>query len=400
MGVLSSIGTGKRAFWDALKAGTSGTCRVDGFIDLEGVGSKVGGAILDFDPTNYMEKRKVRRVGRASQFALAALKNGLEDAQLDLDGVEKTRMGVIMGTGIGAVEAILENHLAMLEKGPRRVSPFFITKYMPNDIVAEISLATGAKGPNFGSVSACASSAQAIGTAADFIKLGYADIMIAGGAEATMLPLTYAGFDQIRAMSRRNDEPEKASRPFDAQRDGFVMGEGAGLLFLESEEHAKARGAHIYAEMSGYGQTADAHHITEPAPNGEGAQRSMKLALELSGLTPNQVNYINAHGTATQLNDKNETAAIKAVFSTPPPVSSTKSQIGHLLGAAGAMEAIATMMAFEENMLPPTINYENPDPECDLDVIPNKARQAQVDVALSNVFGFGGHNVTLAFKRF
>jgi len=399
MGVLSSIGTGKREFWDALKAGISGTRRVDDFIDLEGVGSKVGGAILDFDPTDYMEKRKVRRIGRASQFALAALKNGLEDANLDLDGVDLNRMGVIMGTGIGAVEAILENHLAMLEKGPRRVSPFFIPKYMPNDIVAEISLSTGAKGPNFGSVSACASSAQALGIAADFIKLDYADIMIAGGAESTMLPLTYAGFDQIRALSRRNDEPEKASRPFDAQRDGFVMGEGAGLLFLESEEHAKARGAHIYAELSGYGQTADAHHITEPAPNGEGAQRSMKLALELSDLSLDDIGYINAHGTATPLNDKNESAAIKAVFSNPPPISSTKSQVGHLLGAAGAIEAIATMMAFEENILPPTINYENPDPECDLDVIPNKAREAQINAALSNVFGFGGHNVTLAFKR-
>lgn len=379
----------------------SGTRRVDDFIDLEGVGSKIGSPVLDFDPADYIEKRKIRRIGRASQFAMAALKNGLEDCQLNLDDVDMTRMGVIMGTGIGAVEAILENHIAMLEKGPRRVSPFFIPKYMPNDIVAEISMATGAKGPNFGSVSACASSAQAIGTAADFIKLDYADIMIAGGAESTMLPLTYAGFDQIRALSRCNDEPEKASRPFDATRDGFVMGEGASLLILESEEHAKARGAHVYAELASYGQTADAHHITEPAPNGEGAQRAMKMALDISGLTPGDVNYINAHGTATPLNDKNESAAIRAVFGdNPPATSSTKSQIGHLLGAAGAIEAVATMLAFEENMLPPTINYEHPDPECDLDVIPNQAREAEIDIALSNVFGFGGHNVTLAFKRY
>jgi 3-oxoacyl-[acyl-carrier-protein] synthase II len=372
---------------------------MDDLIDMEGINGKVGAAVMDFDPLDFMEKRLIRRIGRAAQFALGAWHQALEDSKLDLDAIDKTRMGVVMGTGIGAVEAILENHLSLLERGPRRVSPFFIPKFMPNDVAAEISMAAGAKGPNVGMVSACASSGHAIGGAADYIKLGYADIMIAGGAEATLVPLTFAGFDQIKAMSRRNDEPEKASRPFDANRDGFVMGEGAGLLILESEEHAKARGAHIYAELTGYGQTGDAHHITEPAPGGEGAKRAMRLAMDHSGISPEEVDYINAHGTATPLNDKNETAAIKTVFENPPPVSSTKSQVGHLLGAAGAVEAVATIMAFEEGLLPPTINYETPDPECDLDVIPNKAREADINVALSNAFGFGGHNVCLAFRR-
>jgi len=368
--------------------------------ELDGVRTKVGAPVMDFDPLAYIEKRQVRRIGRAAQFSLAAWQMALQDSCLSLEATDKTRMGVVMGTGIGAVEAVLENHLTLLDKGPRRVSPFFIPKYMPNDVVAEVSLISGAKGPNFGSVSACASSAHAIGLAADLIRLGYADLMIAGGAEATMVSLTYAGFDQIRALSRHNEEPQKASRPFDATRDGFVMGEGAGILLLESETHARARNAHIYAELAGYGQTGDAYHITEPAPHGEGAQRAMRMALQQAGLTPDQVGYINAHGTATPLNDKTESAAIQAVFDTPPPTSSTKSQIGHLLGAAGAVEAIATLLAFEENLLPATINYEHPDPDCDLDVIPNQVRSAQINAALSNAFGFGGHNVTLAFRRY
>lgn len=399
LGVIAPIGVGKRAFWDAISRGVSGTRRVDDLFDLEGVGAKIGARVVDFDPLCYIDKRRVRRIGRSAQFALVALQAALRDGKFDLEAVDKTRLGVIMGTGIGAVEAFLENHLALLNKGPRRVSPFFIPKFMPNDVVAEISLETGAKGPNFGTVSACASSAHAIGIAADHIRLGYADAMIAGGAEATMVPLTYAGFDKMRALSRRNEEPQSASRPFDAHRDGFVMGEGAGVLILESEAHARARGAHVYAELAGYGQTGDAHHITEPAPNGEGAQRAMRLALSNSGLALEDVGYINAHGTATALNDKTETKAIRSVFPNPPPTSSTKSQIGHLLGAAGAVEAIATLMAFEENLLPPTINYRTPDPECELDVIPNQARPAEINVALSNAFGFGGHNVTLAFRR-
>lgn len=397
--MITAIGRGKRAFWDALKCGASGVRRVDDLIDLEGVGAKVGAPVADFDPLCYVDKKLARRIGRAAQFALAAWQDALQDSGLVLDDVDKDRMGVVMGTGIGAVEAIIENHLAILEKGPRRVSPFFIPKFMPNDVAAEVSLASGARGPNFGTVSACASSAHAIGLAADLIRLGTADIMVAGGAEATMMSLTYAGFDQIRALSRHNDDPACASRPFDATRDGFVMGEGAGILLLERLEHARARGAHIYAELAGYGQTGDAHHITEPAPGGEGAQRAMRLALSNAGLHPNEVGYVNAHGTATPLNDKTETAALKGVFPSPPPTSSTKSQIGHLLGAAGAVEAVATLLAFAEDVLPPTINYQHPDPECDLDVIPNQARAVRIEAALSNAFGFGGHNVTLAFRR-
>jgi len=372
---------------------------VDDLLKLDGIECKIGAPLADFDPLQYMEKRRAHRIGRAAQFALAALQWALEDSELDLSAVDKDRMGVVMGTGIGAVEALTDNYDILLSKGPKRVSPFFIPKFMPNDVAAEISLQCGAKGPNFGTVSACASSAHAIGQAGDLIRMGHADVMIAGGAEAAMLPLTYAGFDQIGALSRYNDTPQAASRPFDATRNGFVLGEGAGVLLLESEAHARARGARVYAELAGFGQSADAHHITEPAPGGEGAQRAIRLALRQGNIAPEEVDYINAHGTSTPLNDKTETQAIRAVFKRPPPTSSTKSQIGHLLGGAGAVEAVATLMAFAENTLPPTMNYQTPDPECDLDVIANQARPAQVRVALSNAFGFGGHNVTLAFRR-
>jgi len=372
---------------------------VDGLLDLEGIGAKVGAPVPDFDPLDYMEKRRARRIGRAAQFALAALGLALEDGGLDLETVDKTRLGVVMGTGIGAVEAVLESHLALLEKGARRVSPFFIPKFMPNDITAEVALDAGAQGPSFGSVSACASSAHAIGVASDLIRLGYADVMLAGGAEAALLPLTYAGFDQLRALSRCNDLPHAASRPFDLNRSGFVLGEGAGIIVLESRNHAQARSARAYAALAGYGQTSDAHHITEPSRDGSGARRAMEVALVRSRVAPEDVDYINAHGTATRLNDKTETLAIKSVFKRTPPTSSTKSQIGHLLGAAGAVEAVATLLALDEGVIPPTINYRTPDPLCDLDVVPNVPRQAKVNVALSNAFGFGGHNVSLVFRR-
>lgn len=390
---------GKRAFWDALKAGASGARRVEDLLKLDGIECKIGAPVMGFDPLNYMEKRRAHRIGRAAQFALAALHYALTDGALDPSRVDPNRMGVVIGTGIGAVEALTENYDILLGKGPKRVSPFFIPKFMPNDVVAEISMQCKAKGPSFGTVSACASSAHAIGQAGDLIRLGHADVMIAGGTEAAMLPLTYAGFDQIGALSRYNDCAQTASRPFDATRNGFVLGEGAGILLLESEAHARARGAQIYAELAGFGQSADAHHITEPAPGGEGAQRAMRMALEQANIAAEEVDYINAHGTSTPLNDKTETKAIRAVFKRPPSTSSTKSQIGHLLGGAGAVEAIATLMAFAENTLPPTINYRTADPECDLDVVPNQARAAEVRVALSNAFGFGGHNVTLAFRR-
>ncbi len=399
LGLITPIGSGKAAFWDGLKAGRSGVGRVDDSIELDGVQCKIGARVADFDPRDYADKRRVRRLGRATLFALGALRWALDDAGLDPNALDKERLGVVIGTGIGAVEAIIENHLSLLESGPRRVSPFFITKFMPNAVPAEIALACGARGPNFGTVSACASSAHAIGVAADMIKLGYADVVIAGGSEAAMWPLTYAGFDQIKALSRNNDHPERASRPFDAERDGFVLGEGAGLVILESEAHAAKRDAHAYAELAGFGQSCDAHHITEPAPGGEGAQRSMRMAVERAGAAPDEVGYINAHGTATALNDKTETQAIRGVFPSPPPTSSTKSQIGHLLGAAGAVEAAAALMALSEGLLPPTINYRTPDPECDLDVVPNEPRAAGVKLVLSNAFGFGGHNATLALRK-
>jgi len=349
-----------------------------------------------------MDKKRARRLGRSTQLALAAAHQAVEDSRLNLQREDKTRIGVLVGTGIGNIEVLVENHLTMLQEGPHRVSPFFVPMFMPNAAAGELSIEWGLQGPNFGLVSACASSNHALGVAADFIRMGYADVMIAGGSEAVSLPLTYAGFDQARALSRRNDAPEKASRPFDAQRDGFVVGEGAGVVILESLEHARARDAHIYGELAGHGMTADAHHITAPAPDGHGAKRAMQMALERAGVSPDEVDYINAHGTSTELGDIAETQAIKLLFGERAykiPVSSTKSQIGHLLGGAGAAEAIATLLALEEGILPPTINYEHPDPKCDLDYVPNEARPATVRVALSNSFGFGGHNSTLLLRK-
>lgn len=402
IGAITPIGVGKEGFWEGLKSGCSGVQRVDDLVDLEGIESKIGAPVRNFDPLDYMDKKRARRLGRSTQLAIAATRQALEDSRLDLESEDTSRIGVLVGTGIGNIEILVENHLTMLNEGPHRVSPFFVPMFMPNATAGEISIEWGLKGPNYGLVSACASSNHALGVAADFIRLGYADVMIAGGSEAVLLPLTYAGFDQARALSRRNDAPERASRPFDAQRDGFVVGEGAGVVILESVEHARARDAHIYAELAGHGMTADAHHITAPAPDGLGAKRAMEMALERAGVSPDEVDYINAHGTATELGDIAETQAIKMVFSERAykiPVSSTKSQIGHLLGGAGAVEAIATLLALEEGILPPTINYEHPDPQCDLDYVPNRARLAKVRTALSNSFGFGGHNSTLVFRK-
>lgn len=402
IGAITPIGIGKEGFWEGLKSGKSGVQRIDDLVDLTGVEVKIGAPVRDFNPLDYMDKKRARRLGRSSQFALAATRQALQDASLNLEREDKGRVGVLIGTGIGNVEVLVENHLTLLQQGPRRVSPFFVPMFMPNATAGEIAIEWGLMGPNYGIVSACASSNHALGAAADFIRLGYADVMIAGGSESVLLPLTFAGFDQARALSRRNDEPEKASRPFDAQRDGFVVGEGAGALVLESLEHALARDAHIYAELVGHGMTADAYHITAPAPDGLGAKLSMELALKYAGISPEEVDYINAHGTATELGDVAETQAIKLLFGERAykiPVSSTKSQIGHLLGGAGAVEAIATLMALEEGILPPTINYEYPDPRCDLDYVPNRARPAKVRVALSNSFGFGGHNSTLVFRK-
>jgi len=375
--------------------------RVDDLVELEGIHSKIGAPVPDFDPLDYLDRKRARHLGRSTQLALAAATLALADAGLKLEAERRERVGVIIGTGIGNIESVLENHLKLLRQGARRVNPFFITTFMPNAAPSEISLQWGLGGPNYGIVSACASSSHALGAAAELIREGRTEIMITGGTESVMIALAYAGFDRTQALSRRNDAPERASRPFDAERDGFVIGEGAGILVLESREHAQARGAHCYAELAGYGMSADAHHVTAPDPEGQGARRAMAAALQQAGLSSDQVDYINAHGTSTPLGDASETAAIKALFGRRAydiPVSSTKSQIGHLMGGSGAVEDIATLMAFEEGFLPPTINYEHPDPECDLDYVPNRARPARVRVALSNSFGFGGHNSTLVFR--
>jgi 3-oxoacyl-[acyl-carrier-protein] synthase II len=402
IGVVTPIGTGKEAFWQGLIVGRSGVGRVDDLIDLQEVGAKIGAYNRDFDPLRFMDKKRVRRLGRSSQMALAAAKLALEESRLDLNSANLDRMGVVIGTGIGNIEALTENYDILLQKGAGRVSPFFVPTFMPNAVVGEISIEWGLRGPNYGTVSACASSNHAIGLAADAIRYGYADVMVTGGTESVTQPLTFAGFDQMGALSRRNDAPERASRPFDRDRDGFVVGEGAGILMLESLEHARARGAYIYAELASIGMTADAGHITAPDEQGEGARKAMLMALERAGVRPEEVDYINAHGTATPLGDVSETRAIKRLFGAHAyklTVSSTKSQIGHLLGAAGAVEAIATLMALDRGMLPPTMNLEHPDPECDLDYIPNKARPAKVRVALSNSFGFGGHNSAILLRK-
>jgi 3-oxoacyl-[acyl-carrier-protein] synthase II len=401
IGIISPIGTGKEEFWDCLERGRCGVVRVDDMIDLSGINTKIG-APVEFDPLEFMDKRRTKRLGRATQLAIAATKLALEDSGLDLEGEDKERIGVLMGTGIGNVEAIIANQDRFQKEGPRKVSPFFIPQFMPNALSGEISIEWGLRGPNLGMVSACASSNHAIGLGADLIKAGYADVVISGGAEAVMLPLTYAGFDRMGALSRRNDDPHKASRPFDLKRDGFVLGEGGGILILESLEHALKRDAYIYALVAGFGMSCDANHITAPLENGEGARWAMEMALEKAGIKPQDVDYINAHGTATPLGDKSETKAIKAVFGEYAykiPISSTKSQIGHLLGAAAAAEAIATLLALERGVIHPTINYEHPDPECDLDYVPNKARKAKVRVAISNSFGFGGHNTCLVLRK-
>ena len=402
VGAVTPIGIGKDAFWKGLQEARSGVSRVDDVLDLTDIPAKIGGYIKTFDPLQFIEKKRARRLGRATQLGFAATKLALEDSKLDLSKENRDRFGVIIGTGIGNIEVLLETHATLLQRGPSRVSPFFVPMFMPNALPGEISIEWGLRGANFGTVSACASSNHAIGEAADAIRYGYADLMVTGGAEAAMTRLTFAGFDQMGAVSRRNDAPTKASRPFDKDRDGFVMGEGAGILILETLEHALARGAHIYAELLGMGMSADAGHIVAPDENGDGGRRAMEMALQRSNLQPDEVDYINAHGTSTPLGDISETRAIKGLFGAHAKklaVSSTKSQMGHLLGGAAAVEAIATLMALELGILPPTINLEKPDPECDLDYVPNEARPAKVRAALSNSFGFGGHNSCVALRK-
>ena len=401
VGVVSPIGIGKDVFWDSLMEGRSGVRRIAGF-DPSPYPTQIAGEIPDFDPSAYMDKKEVRHNDRFVQLAVAATRLALEDAHFDITPHNADRVGVIIGSGIGGARTWEEQHEILLRRGPNRVSPFFVPMMIVNMAAGIVSMQVGARGPNFSIVSACATGGHSIGEGFRQVQRGGAVAMICGGAEAALTPLSVAGFCNMKAMSTRNDAPEKASRPFDAERDGFVMGEGAGILVLEDWEHAEERGAHIYAEMVGYGMSADAYHITQPDPEGHGAALAMQRALEDAGMEPAQVDYINAHGTSTPYNDKFETLAIKRAFgaqASKVPVSSTKSMTSHLLGAAGGVELIACALALEHQVLPATINYEVPDPECDLDYIPNTRRRARVNVAMSNAFGFGGQNATLIIQR-
>lgn len=400
LGIISPVGNTVDEYWASLCSGKSGIGRITRF-DPTDFRTQIAGEVKGFDASLYMDKKEARRTDLFVQYAIAAATQAFKSSGLDPKVEDSTRMGVIVGSGIGGIQTFEEQTALMLEKGPGRVSPFFIPMMIANMASGQVSIHLGLKGPNVTTVSACASGAHAIGEAFQAVSMGQADIMVTGGTEATVTPMTVAGFCAMKAMSTRNSEPERASRPFDRDRDGFVMGEGAGFLVLEEYERARARGATIIAEMVGYGSTSDAHHITAPAPNGEGAARAMAMALEEAGLAPATVGYINAHGTSTDLNDKEETAAVKTVFGEHAyrlALQSTKSMTGHLLGAAGGIEAVATVLALKNQMLPPTINYETPDPDCDLDCVPNEARPAQFEAALSNSLGFGGHNVSLALR--
>jgi 3-oxoacyl-[acyl-carrier-protein] synthase II len=395
------VGNDVESFWTSLIGGRSGITRVTRF-DASDFRTQIAAEVKGFDASGYMDRKEIRRTDLYVQYAIAASDQALKDSRLDLAAEDLTRIGVIIGTGIGGIATFEEQTELMLEKGPSRVSPFFIPMMIANMASGQVSIQFGLKGPNTTTVSACASGAHAIGEAFQAIRDGQADIMVTGGSEATITKMAMAGFCALKAMSTRNEEPERASRPFERDRDGFVMGEGAGVLVLEEYERARARGATILAEMAGYGTTGDAYHITAPPPEGEGAARAMAMALRDGGLEPAGVDYINAHGTSTDLNDKYETAAVKTVFgpdATRLAISSTKSMTGHLLGAAGGVEAVATVLTISRELLPPTINYENRDPDCDLDYVPNEARPATVRAALSNSFGFGGHNVSLAIRR-
>jgi 3-oxoacyl-[acyl-carrier-protein] synthase II len=396
LGTLSPVGNTADEFWTALVQGRSGVGMITRF-DTTGYPTRIAGEVRNFDPLDFVDKKEARRLDPYLQYAIASAVLAVQDSALDTGKVDGNRFGVLIGSGIGGISTLLESHRNLIEKGPDRVSPFFIPMLIANMASGLVSMRFGAKGPN------CATGNHAIGDSFKIIQRADADIMIAGGSEAIIIPLTIAGFCSMKAMSTRNDEPTKAMRPFDANRDGFVAGEGAGILVLESLDHALARDARIYAEIVGYGMTGDAHHMTAPDPEGDGAARAMAAAVRDAGLDVSDVGYINAHGTSTQYNDKFESIAIKRVFGEHArrlAVSSTKSMTGHLLGAAGGIEAIATVLALHHGVLPPTINYETPDPDCDLDYIPNQARKQDVEVALSNAFGFGGTNATLAFRAY
>ncbi len=402
LGVVSPLGIGVDVFWKALINGTSGVGRITRF-DTTGHGCQIAAEVKGFDPLQWIDKKEVKKMDTFVRYALAAGLMAVEDAHLKVSDGRQDRVGVLVGTGMGGIIMLVEQYIVLVEKGPDRVSPFFIPGIIPNMASGRLSMHLGAKGPNSCVSTACATGNHAIGDSLRIIQRGEADVMLAGGTEAVISTLCIAGFNNAKALSTRNDEPERASRPFDKKRDGFVMGEGACVLVLEALDHALDRGAPIYAEVVGYGMSGDAYHVTAPAPEGEGAVQSMERAIRDAGIPPEAVDYINAHGTSTPYNDANETLAIKRVFGDHAyriPVSSIKSMIGHTLGAAGAIEAAATVLTLKHGIVPPTINYEFPDPDCDLDYVPNKAREVTIQLALNNSFGFGGTNATTVFRRY
>ncbi len=402
VGVVTPVGQDVPAMWTSLLAGVSGVGRITSF-DPTAFASQIAGEVKGFDPAAYLSPKEIKRTERFVQFAIAASKQAVADASLDVSKEDPFRAGVLIGSGMGSLGLIEQQHGVLLAKGPSKLTPFLIPMIIVNMAPGHVAIALGLKGPNSCTATACASGAHGVGEAFRIVQCGDADLMLAGGTESCITPLAVGGFCALMALSRRNDAPAKASRPFDKERDGFVIAEGAGVVVLEELEHAKKRGARIYAELVGYGRTADAYHMTAPDPEGAGAARAMANALADATLTPEQVSYINAHGTSTELNDKIETLAIKKVFKEHAKrvaVSSTKSMTGHMIGAAGGVEAIISCLAITHDAMPPTINYEHPDPACDLDYIPNHARKAPVEVALSNSLGFGGHNATLIFRKF
>ncbi len=402
IGAISPLGLDVPSMWQALVRGESGVDYITHF-DPEPFETKIAAEVKGFDPLDYVDRKEARRMDRFVQFAVAASLQAIEHAQLKIDESNANDIGVIIGCGIGGITTLSAQFKVLLERGPDRISPFLIPMFIADLAPGQVSIMLGAKGPNYCIVSSCSSGSDAIGNAFETIRRGDAQAMICGGTEAGITPIGVAGFSAAGALSKRNHAPKEASRPFDAERDGFVMGEGAAILILESLSFAQRRGAPILAEVAGYAATSDAYHITQPCEGGEGGARAMKLAIKRAGLKPQQIDYINAHGTSTPLNDKSETMAIKAVFGDYAyrvPISSTKSMLGHLLGAAGAIEAAICILAIQNGIIPPTINLVHPDPECDLDYVPNKARKVPIKTALSNSFGFGGHNSILIFKSY
>ena len=402
MGTINAVGSNTKEFWDGLLSGRSGVDLITKF-DTTDYATKIGAEVKNYSAEDYFDKKELRRLDPYTQFALICAREAILQSGIDFEKENRDRVGVIVGSGIGGMLSFETEMTKLITQGPRRVSPFFIPQMISDIAAGHISMVYNLKGPNYATVSACATSGHAIGAAMMSIQRGDTDMMIAGGSEAAITPMGIAGFNSMKALSTRNDDPASASRPFDLNRDGFVMGEGAGIVVLEEYDHARARGAKIWSEMAGIGFTADAYHLTAPAPGGEGAVRAMQLCISDGSLNPEDVDYINAHGTSTPYNDKNETEAIKTVFGKKAydlAISSTKSMTGHMLGAAGAVELIVTTMAVHEGKIPPTINYKTPDPDCDLNYTPNKAIEKEIRVAVSNTFGFGGHNACLSIKKF